>query len=805
MRFNLRAKLFATSGTILLFLIILSGVGIFQLQHLEEHLNIITDTTAPTVEQVDDLLINLWKATTVAEEALAEEEAVNVDAFVQEVLGLNSEFEEILQEVRKVIIDPELQANIEQAHNQKSQFDQRVQEMAAAHKLELEHEIQTNELLGQYDTLGEDLAAELAKLDTAAALNLEIILLKIQVVANKLAAEVDPARLAGHRQNFDALVQQRDVLADQVNSTQIRALLTRQDEVFLAEEGMFHTQEQHLSNEYRADQLMDEAEAQIENVAGLLDTTVAQAHMFNDVADDEAEAQVRAATWTIIGVGLTAIVIGLIISFFLAQSIANSANMVARAAAGIAAGDLAQSIVVKSRDELGDMALAFQGMVAYMQEMAEAAGRLARGDVTVNIKPQSDKDVLGVAFQQMIVNLRNLIGQVIDTANTVGTASGQLTIAAEQAGQASQQVASTIQQIAQGTTQQTAAVTEATNNIEQVTRASEGIAQGAQEQANGVQKTSTLVGEMAGIVQQVGQVAGLVSDANTRVTQAARAGVAAVDQTGQGMETIRTRTLVAADKVKEMGIRSKEIGRIVETIDDIADKTDMLALNAAVEAARAGEHGRGFAVVADQVRKLSEDSKSATRDISDLIERVQETVREAIGAMDNTVTEVGAGTRLAGDTANSLEEILKAAEEAAILAERITGAVTTLKQKSEGVVAAIEAVSAVVEENTAVAEEMAASTQEVMEAMEGVASVAEENSAASEEVSASAEEMSAQVEEVVASSQELSELAEQLRAAVAQFRVENSSSGPYEQPRRASNGRSAPVLTAQAGNYKMGY
>jgi methyl-accepting chemotaxis protein len=162
----------------------------------------------------------------------------------------------------------------------------------------------------------------------------------------------------------------------------------------------------------------------------------------------------------------------------------------------------------------------------------------------------------------------------------------------------------------------------------------------------------------------------------------------------------------------------------------------------------------------------------ATRDIGELIERVQEAVRETIAAMDNTLTEVGNGARLAGDTAKSLEEILLAAEGAAALASQIGGAVEQLRRKHENVVAAMEAVSAVVEENTAVSEEMATSSREVMDAMEGVAGVAEENSASAEEVSASAEEMSAQVEEVVASAQELSLMAEQLRAAVAQFRVE---------------------------------
>jgi methyl-accepting chemotaxis protein len=324
-------------------------------------------------------------------------------------------------------------------------------------------------------------------------------------------------------------------------------------------------------------------------------------------------------------------------------------------------------------------------------------------------------------------------------------------------------------------------------------QAAEGIARGAQEQARAVQNTSSLIGEMAGIVDQVSDVTGSVTGANAKVTEAARHGVGAVEQTGQGMDTIRIRAATTAEKVKEMSSRSKEIGRIVETIDDIADKTDMLALNAAVEAARAGEHGRGFAVVAEQVRKLSEDSKGATRDINQLIERVQESISEAITAMEGTVAEVDNGSRLAEDTSQSLQEILQAAEGAADLAGQIDLAVAQLKQKNEGVVAAIESVSTVVEENTAVAEEMAANSQEVSEAMEGVASIAEENSASAEEVSASAEEMSAQVEEVVASAEELSALAEQLQSAAALFQVEQTTQVPPERLRSAPESVGVPA------------
>jgi methyl-accepting chemotaxis protein len=493
---------------------------------------------------------------------------------------------------------------------------------------------------------------------------------------------------------------------------------------------------------------------------------------------DNNTAEANQATTIMIVVAVIGTVISVGFGVVISNSIANPLGFLTRLANSLSSGDLARNMsevekdkVRKRKDEIGAIGNAFDGLINYMQGMAEAATTIANNDLTITVTPNSEKDELGNAFAKMVIGLRQAVGQVAESAEAVSSAAAQLATASEQSGEATNQIATTIQQVALGTAQQTAGVTKTSGAVEQMGRAIEGVAKGAQEQANAISKASQVTTRISTAIEQVANNAQAVTRDSAEAARYSRDGAKTVKETISGMEAIRSKVGLSASKVEEMGTRSEEIGAIVETIEDIASQTNLLALNAAIEAARAGEQGKGFAVVADEVRKLAERSSLATKEIATLIKGIQKTVSEAVSAMKESATEVEAGVVRANSAGVVLDNILEAAESVYKQAEEAGVAAAKVSAAAAELVESVDSVSAVIEENTAATEEMAANSTELTQAIENIASVSEENSAAVEEVSASTEEVSAQVEEVSASAASMMEMAQALQQVVAQFKL----------------------------------
>lgn len=312
-------------------------------------------------------------------------------------------------------------------------------------------------------------------------------------------------------------------------------------------------------------------------------------------------------------------------------------------------------------------------------------------------------------------NIRALIQQLNNTAEQVAAASEELNASAEQSAQASQQIATSITEVAQGSNRELE-IAIATNHI---------------------------VSEMAKGIQQVTENTTGVARKSEDTTTSAIEGGKAIEKTIAQMGAIGAKTESTADVITQLEAKSKDIDNMVQMISGIAEQTNLLALNAAIEAARAGEHGRGFAVVAEEVRKLSEQSAIASKDIQSLIQDVQTRTQTAVTFMKESKREVEYGTELvgiAGRTFNSIVEMIR------------------------GIADEISSISAATEQLTA-------GTGDVVKAAGNIESQSQKISQESQTVSAATEEQSASMEEIASASTHLAKMATELQEAIQKFKV----------------------------------
>jgi methyl-accepting chemotaxis protein len=468
-----------------------------------------------------------------------------------------------------------------------------------------------------------------------------------------------------------------------------------------------------------------------------------------------------------LGIAIVCVVLILVISGMISKNI----KRVVKVADKLALGETDMKLTSFSGDETGDLGRSMNQVVDYLEDMSTTAEKIANGDLTMKVKPKSNNDTLSKAFSTMITKLNVLIKQVADNAKSLASAGSQLNTASQEAGQASQQIATSSQQVAKGAAEQADSLGQATQGMHLLSKAIDQITSGSQDQSNSIERNVEIVNKVSEAINLTSENAFEADKGAKLAAEYAEKGAKITEETVAGMKSIKNTMSIASEKVNDLGNQSKEIGKIIATIGDISDQTNLLALNAAIEAARAGEQGRGFAVVADEVRKLAERSSSSTKEIAELIKNIQAMVNDTIEAISAGNEEVEKGYELASNAGNSLQDILQQASSLGKQVEMITGAATELRQLSDEMVQITDSLSAVVEENTASTEEMAASSKQVVQSVEGIAGVSEENSAASEQVSASSEQITAQVQQVVASAQELSRMASELETAVSYFRT----------------------------------
>ena len=384
------------------------------------------------------------------------------------------------------------------------------------------------------------------------------------------------------------------------------------------------------------------------------------------------------------------------------------------------------------------------------------------------------------AYEMARRNMTVVIGAVQVSARQVSRTSLELDGAAGDTGNATQQIANTMTQVASGASEQARAATATSASVHDLAGTIARVGTAASETLDRSEQAASAIEVAAAAVRRAVRSAEEMKTLEEKAKVALDNGLRAVEETALEMRRIRDAVDTTAARVAALGAKSGQIGAIVETIDDIAEQTNLLALNAAIEAARAGEQGKGFAVVADEVRKLAERSSRATKEIAALIGEVQRETGRAVEAMNLGAGEVKNGTELGERSAGALADVKTASDDRDGALAQVFDALAQIGGAASRVSQVSDEIADIASEMDGAAVRMGRAAGSVTGSVESMAAISQENSAAAEQVSAATEQMSAQAEEVVASAGSLAQMAHQLDELVGSFRLDEGVAGPTQ-------------------------
>lgn len=348
-------------------------------------------------------------------------------------------------------------------------------------------------------------------------------------------------------------------------------------------------------------------------------------------------------------------------------------------------------------------------IVKPLKELSGVAEKIAQGDLTVNFSVDTKDEIgkLGNVLSSMVTSLRGMAQRIQEESSTVKQEASQVAAVSEEVSATIEELTAQVDSVGSNVNNASAAIEQLTSGIEEVAASAQNVANASQKLSEEAQRVSTLANEGQKAILSIADV---------------------IIQTKEKANT-------TFETVEKLSDSAKNIGEIVDTINSIAEQTNLLALNAAIEAARAGEAGRGFAVVADEIRKLAEESKQATQNIANILKGILDESVKASEATKETVEIVNQAAGQSNLVKGQFDQILNS--------------ILKMSQMVENLAASAQEQSAAAEEMSSAMDSASRSMVEVVEQMNEVTMAVKQQADAISTVAKTAEKLDNIAEKLV--------------------------------------------------------